>query len=287
MNIQKLRKEGRDRLVENNIEDAQIKNDILMQYVFNLSKIELVINSDKEIDHSEVNKFLSYIDELINGRPIQYITNEQEFMKLKFYVDENVLIPQPDTEILVEEVIKQIDELERDKTNIKVLDLCTGSGAIAVSIKKYTQDIDKNVDIYASDISEEALKIAKRNAEKNDVEINFIHSDMFEEIIKNDFDIIVSNPPYIETETIKGLSKEVQNEPIIALDGGEDGLDFYKIIANNGYKHLKKDGKILVEIGYNQKESVMNLFEETEEYDGIKCIKDLADNDRVISVRLK
>lgn len=287
MNIQKLRKEGRDRLIENNIEDAQIKNDILMQYVFNLSKIELVINSDKEIEHSEASKFLSYIDELINGRPIQYITNEQEFMKLKFYVDENVLIPQPDTEILVEEVIKQIDEFERDKTNIKVLDLCTGSGAIAVSIKKYTQDIDKNVDIYASDISEEALKIAKRNAEKNDVEIISIHSDMFEEITQNDFDIIVSNPPYIETETIKGLSKEVQNEPIIALDGGEDGLDFYKIIANNGYKHLKKDGKILVEIGYNQKESVMNLFEETEEYDGIKCIKDLADNDRVISVRLK
>lgn len=285
MNIHELRKIGKDNLILNNIEDAQTKNEILLQFVLKMSKVELVINSDKSLEENKVCEFLTYIDQIIKGKPVQYITNEQEFMKLKFYVDENVLIPQPDTEILVEETINQINELVREKQNIKVLDLCTGSGAIAISIKRYTKESGKNVDVFASDISEKALEVARKNALNNNEKINFINSDMFENIEEKNFDIIVSNPPYIEKEMIKSLSKEVQKEPILALDGGKDGLEFYKIIVKDGYKHLSVNGRILVEIGYNQKKNVMNLFEETKKYYGIKCTKDLSNNDRVISAR--
>ena len=167
---------------------------------------------------------MKYIDELIQGKPLQYITHYQEFMKLDFYVDENVLIPQPDTEILVEEVLNKIKEIKQQKRKnsgcIKILDLCTGSGAIAISIKKYEQDVE----MYASDISKKALDIAKQNAIENDVNIEFIQSDMFNNLksdtkFKNKFDIIVSNPPYIESSEISKLPIEVINEPHIALDG--------------------------------------------------------------------
>ncbi len=281
MKIQELRNIGRNKLVEKNIEDVFIKIDILLQYLLKMNKTELIVNQEKEISRVIENKYLKCIEEIINGKPIQYITKTQEFMNLKFYVDENVLIPQPDTEILVEEAIKKINEIKKEKT-IKVLDMCTGSGAIAIAIKKYANEINKEVEVYATDISEAAIKIAKKNAKKNGAKVNFILSDMFENIKESEFDIIVSNPPYIESKTISTLSKEVQNEPHIALDGGEDGLKFYKIIAQNANKFLKEKGQLLLEIGYNQKESVMKVFEYTKKYFCISCIKDLSNNDRVL-----
>lgn len=235
--------------------------------------------------------------------PLQYITNEQEFMKLKFYVDENVLIPQPDTEILVEQIINDYKEKE-----VKILDLCTGSGAIAISLAKY---IKKSI-VTATDISNKALQIAKLNAEKNlcHTRIKFMLSDMFANIengknydnkinntIENDenlnkkinnnkdkilFDVIASNPPYIKTDVIKKLDITVQNEPILALDGGKDGLKFYKIIAENAYKFLNENGRLYLEIGYDQKQEVIGLLEKTNKYENIICIQDLAGNDRVI-----
>ena len=219
--------------------------------------------------------YMRYIDKIINGKPIQYITNEQEFMKLKFYVDENVLIPQPDTEILVEKVIDEFKDKE-----VKILDLCTGSGAIAVSLAKYI----KKSNIIATDISNKAIQIAKLNSEKNLVhkKIKFILSDMFKNIKNNTFDLIVSNPPYVKTDVINNLEKSVQNEPNIALDGGEDGLKFYKIIAENAYKFLNNNGKLYLEIGFDQKENVINLLQKTYKYNEITCIKDLAGNDRLI-----
>ena len=283
MTILELRKMGRKKLIDNQIDDATIKADILLQFVLNMNKTELIIKQEQEVIEKDKYTYLSYIKEIVNGKPVQYITKQKEFMKLNFYVDENVLIPQPDTEILVEEAIKKINEIKKVK-NIKVLDLCTGSGAIAVSIKKYADNSKKNVEVYASDISENAIKIANKNAKRNNVKINFILSDMFKKIKEKDFDIILSNPPYIETTTIDTLSKEVQNEPYIALNGGEDGLEFYRIIAKNGYNYLTKNGSILLEIGYNQKEKVIQIFDDTKKYSEIKNKKDLSGNDRLIEI---
>lgn len=270
--------ESTNKLRKLNIEDCSAKIKILIEYFFNISRNQIILKEEKELTESEILGFENLIKKIENGIPVQYITHKQEFMGLNFYVDENVLIPQPDTEILVEEIIKYCNNIENK--NIKILDLCTGSGIIAISLGKYL----KNVEIYASDLSKKSLEVAKKNANANKVEINFIHSDMFENIDENNFDIIVSNPPYIETNIIKTLSKEVQNEPVIALDGGDDGLKFYKIIAENAMQYINKNGKIFLEIGYNQREKVSNLFKD---YCKVTCIKDLASNDRVLVIERK
>ena len=254
---------------------------MLLEHVLKMNKFELVINHTQEISDEKVNEFKCGLEKIKNNVPIQYITNHQEFMKLDFYVDENVLIPQPDTEILVDEVINYVKQnLATSTSTIKILDLCTGSGAIAVSLAKYIE----NCEITATDISLKAIQVAKLNAEKNLVhrKITFIESDMFENIEETDFDIIVSNPPYIETNVIPKLSGDVQKEPHIALDGGTDGLDFYRIIIHNSCKYLKEKGKIFLEIGYNQKYSIFDLIESNSSLINPSCIKDLAQNDRVI-----
>ena len=258
---------------------------VLIEYILKKDNTYIIANSDFEISKSEEKDLLNYLDKIKNGYPLQYITNHQEFMGLDFYVDENVLIPQPDTEVLVEYAIKLaidftkkidntnkcLNEKEDFQSNIKTLDLCTGSGAIAVSIKKYFP----SATVFASDISKNALEIAKENAKKNNVEINFIESNMFKNINEK-FDIIVSNPPYISSLEIPKLSKQVQNEPKIALDGGLDGLDFYRIISKEITKFLNKNGILLLEIGYDQASKVKELFNNS------KIIKDYANNDRVV-----
>ena len=280
MKIFELNNIGIKLLEENNIEDSRIKSKLLLEYLLNMSKIDLIVNNDKEVDDLIKEKYMKYINEMINGRPIQYIINNQEFMKLNFYVDENVLIPQPDTEILVQKAIEIIKNKKDNKLDI--LDLCTGSGAIGISLKKYIDDIT----VYVSDISEKALEIAKKNAIKNEVEVQYILSDMFSKMDNLKFDLIVSNPPYIKTDVIKLLSKEVQNEPIIALDGGNDGLDYYRIIRNEAYKYLKTNGVILLEIGFDQKNTVSELFKNDNNYnyENIELFKDLSNIDRVIKI---
>lgn len=271
--------EGKLLLEKNNIDDSRIIVKTLIRYVLKKNETFIIVNGDCELEEEHKKTFFNKIDKIIKGIPIQYITNNQEFMKLDFYVDENVLIPQPDTEILVEEVIKKYKEKYVD-----ILDLCTGSGAIGISLAKYI----KNSKITCSDISNKAIQIAKLNAEKNlcHKKIDFIISDMFEKLENKKYDIIVSNPPYIEKDVIKTLSLQVQNEPIIALDGGVDGLDFYKIIANYGHKFLKSGGELYLEIGSDQKESVTKILEQVNIYKNIKCIKDLANNDRVITCKI-
>ena len=289
LNIGELIENGKITLKKNNVEDAEIKANMLLQYILKMNKIELLINKDLEVSKKNIEKFNIYITEVSKGMPVQYLTNKQEFMKLNFYVDKNVLIPQPDTEILVEEALIKVQEIENQQKethskseSIKILDLCTGTGAIGISLYKY----GKNVEIYASDISKKAIEIAKRNAIANNANIEFILSDMFEQISMCDFDIIVSNPPYIKTDVIKKLSKEVQNEPHIALDGGNDGLNFYKIICSEAYKYVKNGGYIMVEIGYDQKDEVMELFNKTRHYKEIQSIQDLGGNNRVVKAKV-
>lgn len=272
MNISELLVNGKHLLKD--IEDGNIKARILLEYILKLSREKIVSNPNIEVSDNNVESYLNKINDIKNGMPIQYITNKQEFMKLNFYVDKNVLIPQPDTEILVE---KAIEICKNHGNDIKILDLCTGSGAIGISIAKNI----KNAKVYATDIKNTVIDIAKQNAKQNNVDnIEFIVSDMFENIQEKDFDIIVSNPPYIETDVIKTLPTEVRNEPIIALDGGKDGLKFYKIILSEYKKYLKKDGYLLLEIGYNQAKSVGELINLN-----YSIIEDLAGNDRVIIIK--
>ena len=280
MTIRETIRKGMIILKNNNITEPNIKARLIMQYVLNKPR-EYLLVYDKSILmlRQEVNYFKA-IKKLCQGIPIQHITHRQEFMKMTFYVDENVLIPRQDTETLVEEVIKISKKIGAKK----ILDLCTGSGAIAVSLAKY---IEKS-QITAVDISKKALNVAKLNAKNNEVEnkITFVESDLFNNIKKEKYDIIVSNPPYIKKEVLKSLDKEVQKEPKLALDGGYDGLDFYRKIINKAEEYLKFNGYLCFEIGYDQKEDVEDLLKNEEKYTNIQCIKDLCDNDRVIIAKL-
>ena len=233
-------------------------------------------HSEDELDEIHEKKILEGIEQLRNYIPIQYITNNQEFMKLNFFVNQNVLIPRSDTEILVEEVINTYKN-----EHVKILDMCTGSGCIAISLKKYMQ----NSEVYGIDISKEALKVAQINAQSNNVDVKFKCSDMFADIQDKDFDVIVSNPPYIKTQVINTLDKEVKNEPIIALDGGEDGLYFYKKIINEAFNFLADNGMIFLEIGFDQKEELTKLIKADKRYELVKTKKDLGDNDRIVVVK--
>ena len=232
MNIKQALEYGIELLKENDIGEPILKTRIILANILNETKEYLMVHELEELDEELIKIFKEDISKLCNNIPIQYITNKQEFMELEFYVDENVLIPQPDTEILVEEVINicRGRSCACPHKNIKILDLCTGSGAIGISIAKNIE----NCEITLSDISNEALKIAIQNYNNvvgaNCVRpqtnyIKIIQSDLFENI-KDKFDIIVSNPPYIKSDVIKTLDKEVQNEPLLALDGGKDGLRY-------------------------------------------------------------
>jgi len=272
MRVKNLLKKGIDELNQKKIEDAILKARMLLEHVLQIPKSCLSLHLEEEVAMENEQKFGQLIQRLTQGEPIQYITNQQCFYGLDFYVDSNVLIPQPDTEILVEEVIDCVRKINR-KT--KILDMCTGSGAIAIAIAKQA-----NCEMTAVDISEKALKIVRKNAIQNEVKIEILQSDMFEKVTGN-FDVIVSNPPYIETETIKSLPQEVKNEPIIALDGGEDGLDFYRILVDKARSYLQNEGILAVEIGFNQKREVMKLFEKFG-FCEVYCKKDFANHDRVI-----
>lgn len=278
MTIKETLNKGTFMLKNNNVETPKLKARLLLQFTLNKTREHLIIYDNENIPQDKEIIYFKYIDKLIQGIPLQYITNTQEFMKMSFFVNDNVLIPQPDTEILVEETIKIAKNIKKPT----ILDLCTGSGAIAVSLKKYLQDSI----VYASDISPKALEIAKRNAKNNNVEVNFFESDLFENLPNIKFDIIVSNPPYIKKDVIKTLDKEVQNEPRLALDGGIDGLDFYRKIVNDGYHYLKYNSYLCLEIGYDQKEEVMEIIKNERKYINTYCLKDLYDNNRVIVTRV-
>ena len=276
MTIKEAINQGIIMLKNENIESPKVKARIIMQYTLKKTREYIIVYDNIEITPNQRDEYVRNIKRLISGEPLQYITGVQEFMKLKFLVNKSVLIPRQDTEILVEEVIN----IAKNGQKLEILDLCTGSGAIAISIAKFLPESK----ITAIDISKEALELAKKNAKFNRVQknIEFIESDLFKKIHGRKFDIIVSNPPYIPTVQIKSLPKDVQNEPIIALDGGKTGLEFYEKIIDEGYKYLKPNGNICLEIGYDQKVKVKKIIDNNKMYINTYCKKDLCENDRVI-----
>ena len=289
MKLDELLQKGKKELIKNNIEDPFLIARILLKITLEMNQNEIVINKDNIVKKEEQEKYEQLIEKIVEGTPIQYITNNQEFMKLQFYVNENVLIPQPDTETLIEEILNIEQQKKQEKQKIKknneknnekeILDICTGSGCIGISLAYYLE----NVKVTLSDISKKALEIATTNAKNNKVleKIKIIQSDMFENI-EGKFDIIVSNPPYIETNTITTLSKQVQNEPLLALDGGDDGLKFYEILLKTAPKYLKENGYLCMEIGYNQKQQIVEIAEKVGAYQKIETKKDLSGNDRIV-----
>jgi release factor glutamine methyltransferase len=244
-----------------------------------LSKTEYFEKMLKDASEDEVSAYFDAIDKRITHYPLQYIIGEWEFMGLPFKVNENVLIPRQDTEVLVEKAFKVVEnELNINDKNVSVMDMCTGSGCIGISVAfKY-----KNINVVCADISKEALEVAKENARMNNVEnISFVESDLFRNITGK-YDIIIANPPYIASAECEKLMPEVKNyEPRIALDGDIDGLKFYRNIIEQSKEFLNENGYILFEIGYNQREDVVELLRENG-YIDIEALKDLSGNDRVV-----
>lgn len=233
------------------------------------------VNGTFTVQPKQIDKVYSLADERCSGRPLWYCVGDTNFYGYTIKVDERVLIPRPETELLVENALKVIN---KDST---VLDLCTGSGAIAIAIKKQS-----GARVTAIDVSVDALTLAKDNAILNDADIEFIESDLFSTIDGDDrkFDVIVTNPPYIKTDDIKTLQKEVKDfEPILALDGGKDGYDFYKIIVSNAKKHLNDGGVILLECGIGQAKTVAEMFNG---FNNVEIIKDYENIDRIVKAVL-
>ena len=275
MNYFDLRKKIEEQFKQNGIDELADINWIMVEVLgIKRSMLPFV----KEISGKDQEKIMSAVQKRVKHIPLDYIFGKSYFYGYEFKVDRNVLIPRQDTEILVENIVKDIKSKNKP---VKVLDIGTGSGAIIVTIKKET-----NAECYAVDVSKKALEIAKYNAEQNNAKVEFIESNLFENVPKIKFDYIVSNPPYIESDVISTLQAEVRlNEPILALDGGVDGLDFYRKIINQSTDYLTSSGKIYFEIGYNQAEIVKNLLEN--DYSQIQVYKDYGGNDRVIVAQIK
>lgn len=262
---------GEEKLNSAGIVDAKTDAWLLLTYVCKIDRTFYYVHMDEAMSPEQLAEYEAILNKRAEHVPLQYITGEQEFMGLPFHVNESVLIPRQDTETLVEEALKII------RPGMKVLDMCTGSGCILISILKNVVDVEG----FGYDISKQALNTAKENAKLNNVNATFERSDLFEEVV-DEFDVIVSNPPYIPTEVIGGLMPEVAvYEPIQALDGKEDGLHFYRRIVADASRYLNENGRLLFEIGHDQGDAVSTLMTEAG-YKDVRVIKDLAGNDRVV-----
>lgn len=242
----------------------------LMEYVYKIDKSWYYLHSSEEMEYERFQEYELLLKKRGERVPLQYITGNQEFMGLNFKVNSHVLIPRQDTETLVEEAMKVLEP------GMEVLDLCTGSGCVIISLLKY-----KDIIGTASDISKQALLIAKENAKNNQVKVNLIRSDLFQNITGR-YDMITANPPYIPTEVIESLMPEVKNfEPVEALDGKEDGMYFFREIVQKSKGCLKSNGYLCLEIGHDQGGRAAFVMEENG-YRNVKVVKDLAGNDRVV-----
>ncbi len=265
--------------------NSERETEILLSYFLGMSRSEIYLNSDRILKDTEKTRLEKKIQKRIEKIPLQYITKHQEFMGIDFFVEKGVLIPRPETEILAEEVIKRLKNYKYSN-NLKVADLGTGTGVIAISIAKFIKDII----IYATDISKKSLQIALKNAQKHYCKdkIIFLQGDLFEPFIgrieKNSLDGIISNPPYINSYDFKLLPPEIKdNEPKIALFGGIDGLDYYRKIIRKSPQYLKKNGFIALEVGLYQSKIVKELIiKDTNFNQDIEITKDYLGIERVV-----
>lgn len=266
------------RLKESGVPDFDNDAELLLEHASGKDRARLLLEREETMPEKEHGTFEILLKRRIAREPLQYILGKWEFMGLEFECSKDCLIPRQDTELLVMTALEEIGKMNGKK--IRLLDLCTGSGCVVISVAKLAgSSISEAVGI---DISGEALKTAVRNAKLNGVQIDFRQSDMFENAGTEEYDLITANPPYIETAQIAGLNPEItEYEPMIALDGGEDGLKHYRSIIYGAGKHLKEDGKLIMEIGDTQGASVSAILESAG-YKDIKVLKDLAGLDRVV-----
>lgn len=283
MTYRELYEQGKDTLVKAGIEEAALDARLLLEFICHTDRNDLLVHGDREMDEDTVISYAEAVSERKCRIPLQHITGEQEFMGLTFMVNEHVLIPRQDTEILVEEVLRQLHD------GMRILDMCTGSGCILLSLLHYSNHcIGVGVDI-----SEEALGVARENAARLGIpenaentegaaaSVRWICSDLFEKV-QGTFEVIVSNPPYIASNVIPTLMPEVRDyEPMLALDGKSDGLFFYREIIAHSMEHLAGGGMLYFEIGYDQGEAVKKLMEQ-DGFHQVTVIQDYAGLDRVV-----
>ncbi len=279
LTLKQLYKVGTVKLAEEGIEEFSLDAWYLLEYVTGVSKAMYFAEPERAVSEENADRYIDCIRRRAAHIPLQHITGEQEFMGYPFCVNEHVLIPRQDTEVLVEEAIQVM------RPKMKVLDMCTGSGCIVLSILKMCREKYYMTDLQGigADVSEEALKVARENGRRLGVQVTWIQSDLFAKIPEEEkYDVIVSNPPYIETAVIDTLQEEVRlHDPYIALDGKEDGLYFYRRIISEAGKYLKTQGKLMFEIGCDQAEAVEELMKNAG-YEQITVKKDLAGLDRVV-----
>lgn len=282
---------GEKRLSEAGIEESKIDSEILFCHLNGLERSRLFMEWGKPVRDKTFDEYFELLDVRGTGKPLQYITGHQDFMGLDFKVNESVLIPRQDTEVLVSEALELIDAggAGGNVKIKKVLDLCTGSGAIGISIAK----LAKGVSVTATDISSDALSVAEDNAKTIGAKVSFAQGDLFDAVKKKigkaTFDMIVSNPPYIKSDVIETLMTEVKDhEPRLALDGGGDGLSFYRRIVSEAPQHLAKNGLLLLEIGCDQADDIRILASAVTDrrgasvYAPARVVKDLAGLNRVV-----
>jgi release factor glutamine methyltransferase len=266
---------GMQKLKEAEIGEAQLDARLLLEEVCGTDHNTLLCHGDREVSEAEEEQYRKALEQRAVHVPLQHLLGYQDFMGLRFQVNEYVLIPRQDTEILVEEAMRYLHD------GMRILDLCTGSGCILLSLLHYSNDCEG----VGVDISQEALQVAAQNAELLGIKADFLKSDLYEKVTGK-FDLLVSNPPYIERKVIPTLMEEVREyDPYIALDGGEDGLDFYRRIIGGAQDYLKRGGQILMEIGSGQAQAVSGLLREAG-FKEIDVCRDFAGLDRVVSGRL-
>ncbi|MDO5520405.1 MAG: peptide chain release factor N(5)-glutamine methyltransferase [bacterium] len=274
LTLEQVLREGKEVLNAASIEEADLDAWYLLEYCFGVTRATYYMDMNAAADPEKYQWYLSLLEKRKERIPLSQITNSRDFYGFEFYVNENVLTPRQETEILVEEALKICE-------NKSVLDVCTGSGCIIISLSKCTT-LSKACGV---DISEKALEVANKNKQLLEADVTLLQSDLFSNVTDT-FDVIVSNPPYIPTKDIDELMPEVRlHEPMLALDGTEDGLEFYRKIVKASHQYLNKTGTIIFEIGYDQGEAVSTLLKEAG-YIDVKVIKDLTGRDRVVSGRL-